>query len=92
MKEIGYYRVEFKEDSQNWHLDRGNAVPNTNGWFTVIEHCDDFYFKFFENYIKRETQPYTKKYLLKSAKEVSNLMSNLQKAQIEINFQFIKQN
>lgn len=92
MKEIGYYRVEFKEDSQNWHLDNGNAVPNTNGWFTVIEHCDDFYFKFFENYIKRETQPYTKKYLLKSAKEVSNLMSNLQKAQIEINFQFIKQN
>jgi len=92
MKEVGYYRVEFKEDSQNWHLDNGNAIPNTNGWYTVIEHCDDFYFKFFENYIKRESKPYTKKYLLKSAKEVSDLISNLEKRQIKINFEFIKQN
>lgn len=90
MKEVGYYRIEFKEDSQNWHLDRGNSVPNTHGWYTVIEHCDDFYFKFFENYIKRESKPYTKKYLLKSAEEVSNLISNLEKTQIKINFEFIK--
>jgi len=89
-KEIGFYRVEFKEDSQNWHLDNGSAEPNTFGWFTVIEHCNDFYFRFFETYIQRKSKPYKKKYLLECAQEVEMLFTKLEYRQIQISFDWIK--
>jgi hypothetical protein len=90
MKKEGYYRLEYNEKQQHWHHNRGNHEPNTNDWFTVIEHCDDFYIKFFENYIKKEKKPYTKKYLLKCAKEVSDLFYNLEQGQIKITIDWIK--
>lgn len=72
------YRLEFNEKQQHFHLDSYTHKENTNGWFTVFEHCTDLDFKIFESFINRVPKnKLTKEYVLKSSKEIKGFVDNL---------------
>lgn len=36
-----YFRLEFKESTNQWHYDNFNHPPNTHGWQTIAEREPD---------------------------------------------------
>lgn len=38
---FGFYRIEFQEKTQNFHLDDGNHEPNTNGYMMIADKIED---------------------------------------------------
>lgn len=72
------YRLEFNEKQQKFHLDNGSHEPDSNGWFTVFDHCSDNEFKAFKNYlIIRYCKPYTKEQVLTCGAEILMFTANL---------------
>ena len=84
-----YYRVEFNETQQTFHLEWLDKPyvkePNTHGWFTVIEKCNDLDFQIFESFVNRiPLETLDKKYLLKCVYELERFKANLSSYEISI--------
>jgi hypothetical protein len=62
------YRLEFNEQQQAWHMDRGKAEPYTHGWITIMDNCNTAEAVFIECYCearkgkKRLTEEMVKKF------------------------------
>jgi hypothetical protein len=73
-----YYRVEFNEKQQNFHIDNYAHVSNTYGWITVFEYCTDLEFEIFESFVDRiKDKKLTNEYVLKCASEIRTFIINL---------------
>ena len=80
METIKTYRLEYNENQMYFHLDDYTHEPNTNGWFTIAEHCTDIEFQIFNAYLNRIKNGrivFEKEYLLKSISEVTIFLKNL---------------
>ena len=72
------YRLEFNQNQQHFHLDRGNAEPNTHGWITITDHCTDYEFRIYESFVNRvKKKKITNEYALRCLTEIKGFISNL---------------
>lgn len=79
MKEL-LYRVEFNEHYQRFHHEyiHSRTIPNTYGWFTIIDESDNAGINQFEAFVYRKRhKKLTVKYLLNCVKELEQLKINL---------------
>lgn len=78
MKNEKLFRLEFKEEKQQFHLDNYTHEENTNGWYTIAEYCSDWEFKVFKEFLKTKRQEkFTNKELLEYKTEVAQFIQNL---------------
>ena len=80
-----YYRLEFNEKKQHFHLANANRKPNTFGWITVFERCTDDEFWIFKSFLHRvEKKHLTKKYVLDSAIKLERFHNKLIENKLKI--------
>ena len=77
------YRLEFNINEQKFNLNNHIREEDTNGWFTIFEHCTDFEFLMFQAFVYRvPKKTLTKEYLLKEKFEIAGFMENLIKSEL----------
>lgn len=48
----GFFRLEFSEKQQHFHLNRGTRSENTHGWVTICEVGEDRFLSKFTEYMR----------------------------------------
>jgi hypothetical protein len=87
MSEKRLYRLEFNEKQQHFHLDNYTHEPNTHGWTTIMEQCDDDTFKIYDSYVHRiKKKKINVDYLMLCKSEMDGFLTNL----LEYNFDIYK--
>lgn len=74
------FKLEFNEKQQQFYCNYGENIPETYGWVTIFEHCNELQERFFDAYINikiRKTGTLTVKFLQEKAKECQDLLSQL---------------
>jgi hypothetical protein len=80
-----FFRLEFNEKQQCFHLDNYNHEEGSHGWFTIYKHCTNHEFHIYEAYVNRIPHKIlTKEYLLKCAKELKGFINNLSEYKLTI--------
>jgi hypothetical protein len=46
------FRLEFSEEQQVFHHNHGHQEPNTNGFITIFEHCEELEAQVFLSLLK----------------------------------------
>jgi hypothetical protein len=65
------FRLEFNEEKQKFHLDRGTYEENTNGWMTISESITNTEFQIFESFYNSLGSE------KRTVEEVKNIFSDL---------------
>lgn len=79
------FTLEYNEEQQEWHHNFNNmqnVAPNTHGWSTVLENCDNFIFLMMKGIMSNSMEkPYSIKDLKNVAKQAKNIVEQYIKSQ-----------
>ncbi len=80
------YKLEFNEDQQQFHLSTAaNRLPETNGWFTIMDSCSDqMYWELVCMLESLHEEPYTKRLIFDAMAKLYNFHVLLNKNKMSI--------